>query len=75
MLPRVHDTLESLETALRTYFGGDNVKLKLFGLKPTKPRRKLKSGEQVAANVKKSETRQIRHTLGKKQKAKLRASQ
>jgi len=75
LLPRVHDTLEGLETALRTYFGVDNVKLRHFGIKPKKPRRRLKSGEQVAANVKKAETRQIRHTLGKKQKGKLRAGQ
>jgi hypothetical protein len=73
LLPRVVDVLEAVEGSLRTHYRPDAPALKHFGLKPRAPKRKLKPEDQLAANVRKTETRKIRRTLGKKQKAKLKA--
>jgi hypothetical protein len=74
LLPAMRGALEAIEAGLRLFYGASNPTLRHFGLKPSQPRRKLDSEEQLVANTRKLETRKIRHTMGKKQKAKLKAT-
>ena len=72
-LPDIASALNALEAAVKMFYGADGLQLPSFGMKRNKPRRKLKGSEQVVANARKLETRKIRSTMGKKQKAKLKA--
>ena len=61
--------LAQLKAVLQSFFGAGSPELALFGLKPKTARRKL-TGEKLAAKRHgRSNTRTIRRTMGKLQKA------
>ncbi len=72
--PAIRAELAQLKVALKAFFGTGSPELAQFGLKPSKPKAKL-SGEKLAIRAARSQqTRDIRGTRGKKQKADLKST-
>jgi len=67
--------LSGLKQALRVAFGGQIDVLTDFGLAPRKPRKVLTPQEKAAAAAKAKATRAARHTMGAKQKAKIKGTE
>ncbi len=70
---QVYDAIATLELALRTLYGNKSPELLAFGLKPAKARRGLTPEEKVIAHARSLGTREIRRTLGPKQKQALKS--
>src|SRR5579883_308264 len=63
--------LEDLRDTMAGQHGSDNENLTTMGFKPKRKRRPLTPAKQTLANKKKLDTRKLRGTMGKRQKAKL----
>jgi len=70
-LPTAKAQFAAMRAALVFFFGAKSLQLAQFGLKPQKAPTPMSPEAKVAAVVKRSQTRAIRHTLGPKQKAQL----
>ena len=70
--PSAYAMSENARALIRAYHGAAHPVLKSFGIAPKK-RRKLKVTEELAAGIRRGETRKIRGTLGPKERLKLRA--
>jgi hypothetical protein len=66
--------LSGLQQALRVAFGGQIDVLGDFGLAARKPRTPLTPQQKAAAAAKARATREARHTMGHKQKAKIKGT-
>jgi hypothetical protein len=70
-LPKIKALFDKVELAMRQELGQTNPQLVHYGLKPKRPRRSLTPEKLVVRTAKANQTRQIRGTKSKKQKAKL----
>jgi hypothetical protein len=70
-LPKIKALFERVELAMRQELGQTNPQLVQYGLKPKRPRRPLTPEELMVRTAKANQTREIRGTKSKKQKAKL----
>ncbi len=71
--PRVTGLMVGLNGRVRISFGSAGATLIDFGMKPRRPAKKTAATKRAAA-AKGMETRKARHTMGKKQKAKVRGT-
>ncbi|MGH7439052.1 MAG: hypothetical protein ACRENE_25465 [Polyangiaceae bacterium] len=69
--PALHGQMKAYVSFVRARFGDQPDVLADFGLEPRKARTPLTIDEQAAAVAKRKATRQARHTMGKKQKKKV----
>jgi hypothetical protein len=67
--------LADLRAALVTVLGRDNQDLTKFGFKPQTPRAPLTTEQKLLRAAKAKLTREARHTMGKRQKASIRATE
>jgi hypothetical protein len=69
--PAARAFVDELKPAILAVMGSKNPDLLKFGMKPRQARKKLTSEQRVQANAKSLATREARHTMGPRQKAKI----
>ncbi|MBS2032286.1 MAG: hypothetical protein JST54_30580 [Deltaproteobacteria bacterium] len=72
--PDAAELARATVTALINFFDGDRVKLAAFGITPPAPRTSGTLEKKLAAKAKRAATRKARGTMGKKQKAEIKAT-
>jgi|SRR5579871_3189745 len=73
-IPDAKAFVANAKTGLVAVLGSDSPDLVLFGLNPKKPSRTLTPEERLARAAKLRQTRKLRGTLGKRQKAAVKAT-
>ena len=71
--PEAHAFVKAAIIGLEAHFGPDAVKLGQAGVPPLKPKKQLTVKEKTAARERANQTRELRHTMGRRQKEAIKA--
>lgn len=69
----IHVFVKALQTGMKSYLGEQNPDIEKFGFKADKRKRALTAEESASRAEKARMTREMRHTMGKRQKASIKA--